>query len=155
MSNLQDIIEEVLGICKPQFKVRDIEKVTHYPSNLPLIPVDQDRIKQVLLNIISNAITAMAVCENRTLNITVNNITSKGSVQIIISDTGPGIDEKHLSKVFDPFFTTKEQGEGVGLGLYICYGIVNEHGGQIRVENNEEGGASFIIELPTEKEVVT
>ena len=77
------------------------------------------------------------------------------SVQLIIADTGPGIDDSHINKVFDPFFTTKDQGKGVGLGLYISYGIIEEHGGKIWAENNEWGGASFFIEFPLGKEVRT
>jgi len=154
MSNLQDIIEEVVDICKPQLKVEDIDTNIQCPTNLPLIPLDKDKIKQVLLNIISNAITAMAGRKSRRLHITVITITSKNSIQLKISDTGPGIDEKHLTKVFDPFFTTKDQGEGVGLGLYISYGIVKEHSGKIWVQNNEWGGASFSIELPLGKDAI-
>jgi signal transduction histidine kinase len=64
------------------------------------------------------------------------------------ADSGPGIEEEHLSRVFEPFYTTKKNGAGTGLGLSVCYGILQNHGGTISVRNREEGGAVFSIELP-------
>ncbi len=70
------------------------------------------------------------------------------SVHLTVADNGHGIPAGYLNRVFDPFFTTKEPGKGTGLGLAICRGIILEHGGAIRAENNDMGGASFIVELP-------
>ena len=67
----------------------------------------------------------------------------------MIQDSGPGISEKNLAKIFDPFFTTKEVGQGTGLGLSLCYGIIQEHGGTINARSQLGEGATFIIELPT------
>jgi C4-dicarboxylate-specific signal transduction histidine kinase len=68
--------------------------------------------------------------------------------QVVISDTGAGIDIKNMSRIFDPFFTTKKRSEGIGLGLFLSYGIIKDHGGRIWAENNEAGGASFFVHLP-------
>jgi signal transduction histidine kinase len=73
-------------------------------------------------------------------------------VQLIASDTGPGIRDGNKNRIFEPFFTTKDPARGTGLGLYISYGIIKDHGGRIWAENNEWGGASFFIELPLNKE---
>ena len=69
-------------------------------------------------------------------------------VRISVADSGVGIPEEHLSKVFVPFFSTKPVGKGTGLGLATCHGIVTAHGGRIRAENNDMGGATFVVELP-------
>jgi signal transduction histidine kinase len=151
MNNLNKIIEEVVNMCAPQFKVEDIDTDIQYHPDLLLIPSDKDKIQQVILNIISNAVLVMSEQKTGILRITTKPTPSKDSVQVIISDTGTGIDDSHIDKVFDPFFTTRDPGKGVGLGLYISYGIIKDHGGKIWAENNEWGGASFIIELPVGK----
>lgn len=70
-------------------------------------------------------------------------------VEIIVSDNGPGIPQNIVDKIFQPFFTTKPTGQGTGLGLSLAYDIIKAHGGEIRVETNEEEGSEFIIQLPT------
>ncbi len=90
----------------------------------------------------------MAGRDNKILRISTNLTALKDYVQFVISDTGPGIVQSEKSKIFDPFFTTKDPAEGTGLGLFISYNIIKDHGGRIWAENNEWGGASFCIELP-------
>ena len=125
-------------------------KEIHYDTELPLVPLDKDRIEQVLFNIISNAIAAMADQETRVLRAATRMTNKKDYARIIISDTGAGIDGSDMGKIFDPFFTTKDSVQGTGLGLSISYSIIQDHGGRIWAENNEWGGASFFIELPLE-----
>ena len=74
----------------------------------------------------------------------------KQSIEIIFSDTGPGINEEHLKIIFDPFFTTKDVGHGTGLGLAISYGIVKGHKGKLSVESEVGKGTAFLISLPIE-----
>jgi len=73
-------------------------------------------------------------------------------IKISFIDNGPGVPEENIKKIFDPFFTTKEVGKGTGLGLSICYGLIQGHGGTIHAENNQGGGAAFVIELPVTSE---
>jgi signal transduction histidine kinase len=73
-------------------------------------------------------------------------------LQVEIADTGPGIPEQVLARIFEPFFTTKEEGKGTGLGLSVAYGIIHNHQGRIHARNREQGGASFLIELPFRRE---
>jgi len=73
------------------------------------------------------------------------------NLMVEVADNGPGILPEHLQQVFYPFFTTKPVGKGTGLGLSTCYGIATSHKGLIRAENNEMGGATFIVELPLAK----
>jgi two-component system NtrC family sensor kinase len=119
-------------------------------NDLPCIPVDKFRIEQVILNLLNNAIDAMNGMKQKTLNVTTKMHTrgEKQVIQIIFSDTGVGINSDNLNRIFEPFFTTKDPDKGTGLGLSICFGIIRDHGGTIKAENNEKGGAKFIIELP-------
>jgi C4-dicarboxylate-specific signal transduction histidine kinase len=110
--------------------------------------MDRDRIEQVLFNIISNAVGAMTGQQKKILGVTTNPSALEDCVQIIVSDTGTGIDHRYINRIFDPFFTTKDPAQGTGLGLFISYSIIKDHGGRIWAENDEWGGASFFIELP-------
>jgi signal transduction histidine kinase len=148
INELNGIIEQVLALQAPQFKEEGIKTEVHYAPDLPSIPFDKDRILQVIFNIISNATEAMAGQEKKVLRITTTKAASDEFVQVVISDTGTGIKEDMMSKIFDPFFSTKDRGQGTGLGLYICYTIIKDHGGRIWPENNEGEGASLYIELP-------
>jgi signal transduction histidine kinase len=118
----------------------------HFESEsvLPGVRGDPNQLLQVIYNIINNAVDAMQ--ETRGGVLTVRAMRDKGCVVLEFSDTGPGV--KDPDRVFDPFYSTKPLGEGNGLGLSICYGIVQEHGGRIHCYNRPEGGATFHIELP-------
>ena len=151
MHNLNKIIDEVVNIFAPQFKVKNINIDIQYHLDLLLIPMDKDKVQQAILNLISNAIAAMSGQKTRILRITTKLTPSKDYVQVIISDTGTGIDNNHIDKIFSSLFATRDLGKGVGFGLYISCEIIKEHGGKIWAENNEWGGASFIIELPVGK----
>lgn len=150
MGNLNEIIQQTLVLSRPQFKEYDIKTDVQYDTALPSIPLDKDRIVQVIFNLIHNATEAMAGSKTRTLGIATGLSAPGDYVQVIISDTGTGIDNSHMDKVFDPFFTTKDPGQGTGLGLFISYSIIHEHAGRMWAENNEWGGASFFIELPVD-----
>jgi signal transduction histidine kinase/pSer/pThr/pTyr-binding forkhead associated (FHA) protein len=148
LNNLNEIIQHALLLSDPQFKEYDIKTDPSYDDALPSIPLDKDRIEQVIFNLLCNASEAMAGRETKVLGIRTGLSTPGDYVRVIISDTGAGIEENHMNQVFDPFFTTKDAGQGTGLGLFISYNIIREHGGRIWAENNERGGASFFIELP-------
>jgi CheY-like chemotaxis protein len=108
---------------------------------------DNGQLQQVFLNIIVNAETEMKLAYGKgTLTITTGLRGHK--IHISFADNGPGIHEEHLSRLFDPFFTTREVGQGTGLGLSVCHGIISEHNGQIYVENGDGNGATFTVELP-------
>jgi PAS domain S-box-containing protein len=145
------LIDRVLNIYSSQLKIKGVATVVQYQSDLPALFIDTEKMEQVILNLVTNAIDFMEGREKKALRIT----TGKGFpdtihdyLKITVADTGTGIREEDMPKIFDPFFTTKEPGKGTGLGLYISYGIIQDHGGRIRAENNESGGATFFIELP-------
>jgi signal transduction histidine kinase len=114
-------------------------------SVLPAIRGDGNQLMQVFFNIISNALDAMETTERGGV-LTIKTLRDRGYVVVLLSDTGPGLQEPH--RVFDPFYTTKPVGKGTGLGLSICFGIVQEHAGRIHCYNRQEGGAVFRVELP-------
>ncbi|HWW72920.1 MAG TPA: ATP-binding protein, partial [Duganella sp.] len=111
---------------------------------------DSNRLEQVLVNLFTNALDAMADSETRELTVAVERTDER--VMIGVADSGPGIPEDIRAHLFEPFFTTKPQGQGLGLGLAISEQIVREFGGVLRVEagagGGVSGGAKFIIELP-------
>jgi len=108
---------------------------------------DRPRLEETFLNLFINAADAMN--GDGRLIITTQ-LESNNSVEILISDTGHGIDEEHLPHIFEPFFTTKEPGKGTGLGLSIAYGIIRKHGGTIDAESVPGKGTTFTISLPAQ-----
>ena len=120
------------------------EVVFELPDKDPLVLADQARLEQVLVNLLRNALDAVAR-NNRLITISLGE--DEEHVLLSVRDTGPGITEENLPRLFDPFFTTKEVGEGLGLGLSISYGIVQGFGGRIWAENHPDGGAVFTVAL--------
>ena len=119
-----------------------------WPLICPPVQGDKSKLEQVFLNLFMNAGEAMA--GHGTLSVTTSQ-NAQGAVEIRISDTGPGIHPDHLPRLFDPFFTTKEVGRGIGLGLSVSYGIIQQHRGRIYVDATSVIGTTFVIELPAIK----
>jgi two-component system sensor histidine kinase HupT/HoxJ len=108
---------------------------------------NEGQLHQVIVNLVENAIDAMRSTKHPQL--TVCGSRQGDDVIIKVVDNGPGVDDAHLSRIFEPFFTTKRVGEGTGLGLWISYGIVREHGGELSATNQADGGATFSFALPS------
>ena len=126
-----------------------IEVARQEAEGIPPVAGDALLLQQAFLNVLINAEHAIvATGEPGRIDVCVAP-TASGAVRLTIRDTGAGIPPKILPRIFDPFFTTKEVGQGTGLGLAITYGIVQEHGGTIQAGNATEGGAQFVIELPS------
>ena len=144
------VMDYALSMIKPRLKQEKVTLYRQYQNDLPVISIDASRIEQVFLNILSNAIDAMEGKKKKILRVITKLDKSENGdiIRIIISDNGIGIKPEDIYRLFDPFFTTKEQGKGIGLGLAISYGIIADHGGRILVENNDIGGASFMVDLP-------
>ncbi len=144
---LQECIHSVLNI----FNSTLIEESVNIVLNLPDTPVytlgSSIRLEQVISNLLSNAKDATKLRANNR-EIKLHLFVDTDEVVLRVSDNGEGLDHHTIQHLFDPFFTTKPSGEGVGLGLAISYGIVQEMGGVIRVQNNAEGGALFSLRLP-------
>ena len=114
-------------------------------ESIPQIFCDIKQIQQTLIAIIINAIEAMS--KGGKIRISTKSINNK-SVEITVEDTGEGIPKENLKNIFDPFFSTKEAAKSTGLGLFVAYGIVQEHKGSIQVESEMGKGTKFRITLP-------
>ena len=113
-------------------------------TNLPMIMIDANQIDQVLINLIENA--CQAIMDNGELIISTK--VSKSFIEIEVCDSGCGIPQKEIKKIFDPLFTTKPSGTGIGLA--VCYGIIQKHNGIIDVKSQEGTGTKMVIKLPCE-----
>jgi PAS domain S-box-containing protein len=141
-------IDSMLLLCKNDFKMRQITVLCNYAEQLPQILAVQDQIKQVLLNLLTNAAEA---CLQPGGVITISTWLQEKWVAVAIKDTGIGIASDKLDQLFQPFYTTKAEVKGTGLGLSISYGIIQKHHGKIRVESKLGEGSTFTVLLPAEK----
>lgn len=145
-ASVNQVVQEVLDLVRRRLDKEDITLEEHYAADLPPLGLDVGRMKQVMLNLITNAIHAMS--QGGTLTVTSESVGDE--VVVRIADTGGGIPPENLSRIFEPFFTTKPIGQGTGLGLSISRGIMQEHGGRIEVESQVGVGSTFTVWLPVE-----
>ncbi|HMI42966.1 MAG TPA: ATP-binding protein, partial [Gemmatimonadaceae bacterium] len=149
----RDVAVDINTIVKHTVRLRalasrssGIEVHMHLDQSNPQVRGDEQKLQQVLLNLLVNAESAMRAATVRHLTITTRH--KKGMVYIVVSDTGHGMTPSISERVFEPFFTTKPPGEGTGLGLSVSYGIIQAHDGTISVESTPDVGATFTIALP-------
>ena len=119
--------------------------VEEWPDRDVWVYADSTRLEQVIVNLVANAMDAMAGEAEQRMTIAITEVGDQ--VQIAVRDNGPGIPNHHLPRLFEPFFTTKESGKGLGLGLVISIGIARELGGDLTAANRPEGGAEFVLRL--------
>lgn len=144
--NLNKIIDDTLSFSAGQLIQKGIQIIRDYEENLPYVIGDETELKQVILNMITNARDAMP--EGGKLIIKTGGYRDKGNVVMEFIDSGKGVAKKDMSFIFDPFYTTKKQGEGIGLGLTVSYGIVKKYNGSIIVNSERGKGSSFSVVLP-------
>lgn len=142
MVSLNDIVRETLDLLRPEIENRGQTVEEKLARQLPTAPLDPAQIKQVLVNLVKNAVQAMT----KGGVLTVQTGSGADGVWVSIADTGCGIPQEQLNRIFEPFFTTKRKGSG--LGLMIVQRIVREHGGLIKLESNVGQGTRFRIWLP-------
>ena len=141
---MNELVEGILLVMEKQMKESNIKVETSFDDEIPEVIASTNQMRQVMLNIIKNAKEAMP--KGGTL--TVRTTKEDKHVLIHVQDTGVGIPEEIKDKIFEAFFTTKQKVKGVGLGLSVCYGIIKDHGGEIKVESEEGKGTTFTIRLP-------
>jgi len=137
------ILQTCFKLSQPQMEVARVASSIEMANPLPRVHADSNQLLQVFSHIITNAVNAMS---GRGGTLTVSTRAEGNLVVIQFADTGPGMAEP--GRVFDPFYTTRPVGQGIGLGLSACYGIIQQHGGKITGRNRDEGGAIFQIDLP-------
>ena len=145
--DLGRVVDEAIALEAPRCKTAKVEVQRSSSGKIPSIQADPDRLQQVLVNLMNNAIDAMP--KGGRLSVTIANGGGR-NVMVNVSDTGLGISEDDQTRIFDPFFTTKPAGKGTGLGLAVSYGIVRDHGGEIRVNSSPGKGTTFTLVLPVE-----
>jgi two-component system, NtrC family, sensor kinase len=144
--DLNKLIKQNLMLNSNLIKLNRIEVIEEFAYDLPLIDGSEDQIRQVIMNLLSNAVESMRTTSEKKL--TIKTYGAEDNIGIEIADTGAGIPKEVMSNIFEPFYTTKKKGKGVGLGLSVVYGIINEHKGQIYVDSTPEKGTCFFITLP-------
>jgi signal transduction histidine kinase len=145
--NLNRLLEQTLFLNSNLLKIDGIKVETDLDPALPDLIGSEDQLQQVFMNLVSNAAEAMEA-KGGVLRIETRHSLPEGKLIIDFKDTGVGIPEENLLKLFEPFFTTKKKGKGVGLGLSVAYGIVQEHGGSIYVKSKVGEGTTFHVKLP-------
>jgi signal transduction histidine kinase len=143
LSDPAGVLKGLVEMFSVQAESKDIELAADVPEALPQVRADGSSLEQVFGNLLINAMDAVEPGKGKVL---VSAAQEDGRVRISVKDNGPGVAEEHMSRIFDPFFTTKDVGKGTGLGLAVVYGIVEELGGSVQVENGD--GAEFVLYMP-------
>jgi len=144
--NLNQVAEEMVQLVRKDMSRAQIQVTTKLDETVPEIVADPNAIGQVLLNLLTNARSAMS--GGGEITIETNHLAAARAVRLVVRDTGPGIPPEILPKIFDPFFTTKP--EGTGLGLAISHGIVHDHHGTLDVRSEVGRGSTFTLTFPVD-----
>ena len=146
---INDIIEQALGILTHKIEISGVTLLRQLGSDLPPVTCDFKQIQQALMNIIINGVEAMP--QGGTLVVASRFLPKGKRIEVEIRDNGIGIPRKHLDNLFEPFFSTKAEGKGVGLGLSVSYGIIDNHHGLIKVDSTPGQGTTFRVQLPVQE----
>jgi len=142
--NINDVVNQTVTFLDNMARINNIKIETDLQPDLPIIAGDQAKLQQVFLNLINNAMDAIG----KDGRVQVRTGSRNAHITVDVQDNGPGIPKDLQRKIFDPFFTTKQTGKGTGLGLWICFDIVRNMGGTIKLESTEGGGSTFSVALP-------
>jgi two-component system NtrC family sensor kinase len=146
-TSVRQVVQGSFELLAYELRTDGVDVVVDVAEDLPVLWADDHQLHQVLVNMIANAHHAMRR-QSAEKRITVRAHHRNGRVRIEIADTGRGIPPEVLTRIFEPFFTTKPVGEGTGLGLSLCRGIIEDHGGTITVDSVPGAGTTFTVELP-------
>ena len=146
--DLKSLLKSALELVGYGLKADGVVVELDLPAHLPALHADPDQLVQVFTNLLVNAQQAMNTRLERRLRISACALDGGRAVAVTVSDTGPGVAPEIAHRIFEPFFTTKGVGEGTGVGLSVSHGILQAHGGCLRLTESELGGASFQVLLP-------
>src|SRR5712672_152170 len=146
-TRVEDVARLALRLLQHDLQINEVSVVTEFQDNLPEVHLDDTQLQQVLLNLFKNAIDAMSSVapEARRLRLTTS-IDGHSMVVLSVQDSGPGIPVQDRERMFDPFFTTKSG--GMGMGLAICFTVVENHGGKLRLVKSDSDGSNFELAIP-------
>ena len=151
---INDPIRDVFKVLGHQLKTHKVQLQLDLDPNLPFIMADHNRLEQVFINLVTNAVDAMdekcSIPKNKNAEkmLTIRSFAQDGSVVVSVADTGVGMSPEVIAKLFEPFFTTKEVGKGTGLGVSISYGIVRDYHGVIDIDSRVGEGTTFTLRFP-------
>lgn len=148
-TSIPAVLERTLDVLSTRFRNAGIRIETQIDCQVPDILADPKQLEQVFLNLSINAVQAMQEGGRLEIRLSTGQDPAGETLCVDFADSGHGIDQQHLESIFDPFFSTKAEGEGMGLGLAICYSIVQSHGGQLSVKSQKGVGTTFTVTLPT------
>jgi signal transduction histidine kinase len=151
-ADLNEIVTDVMMLTKHLMRTSGVDLILNLAENLPWALLDRNQIKQVILNLVNNAIYAMPGGGKLIVSTRQSQRRSQPWLELAIQDTGVGIAPDALQRIFEPFFTTRGDKGGTGLGLSVTYGIVTDHGGSIEVESQVGQGTTFTVWLPLKEE---
>jgi PAS domain S-box-containing protein len=152
--NINDPVNDVFKVLGHQLKVHDVEVELDLDPDIPDILAEHNRLEQVFINLVSNAIDAMDEKDNRPeisdkeKRLTIKSFAENDHTCVKVTDTGIGMSAEVKHKIFEPFYTTKKVGKGTGLGVSISYGIVQDYKGSIEIESEVGKGTTFILKFP-------
>jgi C4-dicarboxylate-specific signal transduction histidine kinase len=152
--NINDPIRDVFKVLGHQLKVHDIDVTLDLDPDIPDITAEHNRLEQVFINLVSNAIDAMDEkssqpgLQNSPKRLFIKSFAENDQVVVHVKDTGTGMPEEVKNKIFEPFFTTKKVGKGTGLGVSISYGIVKDYSGSIEIDSEIGEGTTFKLMFP-------
>jgi signal transduction histidine kinase len=144
-TDINEVVDAAMTIVDHQLTINDVKITKELAPDLPEIEASANQLQQVVMNFAINAQQAIGEAGG---NVVVRTRNGDDAIIIEVEDDGPGIPEEIRANIFEPFFTTKRAGEGTGLGLSVTYGIVQDHGGTLRIEDPPGGGTRFVVSLP-------
>jgi PAS domain S-box-containing protein len=152
--NVNEVVREVLALVDAELRRQNVDVLTELDSELPSVIADCVQLQQVVLNLVMNAIESMASIADRPRVFRIqsrrHSLSGQSAVVVAVSDSGAGFSTDEMDRVFEAFYTTKPQ--GMGMGLWICRSIIEDHGGQLIARPNDEVGATFQFILPASAE---
>ncbi|MCB0120131.1 MAG: hypothetical protein KDD72_13950, partial [Anaerolineales bacterium] len=147
-ADLNEVVNDVIALTRHLIQTNNVVLIVELESTLPWVSIDSNQMKQVLLNLIHNALQAMPQGGEMHVRTFLGRREGREWTVMSVQDTGTGISTEDQSKIFEPFFTTKGQRGGTGLGLSVTYSIVADHGGTIEVMSQAGQGSVFEVWLP-------
>ena len=144
-SDINKLLSSAVSMVTMGSDTGKVQFIQELKQDLPNINIVPDQLLHVFINLIMNAVDSI---ENRSGNIWLNTFREDGHIEITIRDSGTGIPKKYRDKIFEPFFSTKTPGKGIGLGLWVSYGIIKNLNGNIHVDSEPGLGSIFTVVLP-------